>query len=873
VLGTKLSHVCGYGTNKCTNINKPGDHAICIWLFEFAYIGACSAGVAQTGTMAFGNSKARSALQDATRMMQTIPGKGLSAQRLILDAAQRRARHAASLVAKADDRSGSKLWADATLLSAECSFMLGDFDSAIATMMASASAYLKLAHRDKDADLANATYELSRFYSRLGDGKRAGVFAAETYKRSPRKERDLQRLIWCQAAIIAAGDRVVVAELLSELTAIQVREPEASMFLMLEHVSGYRRHSLGDLVAANERIAAGVSAESSVLFGLAVANELRNAGQLPQARGVLEALLERLDAEAAPPWTQARVRQVVADLLLRELRYREALDAALASWVVLDEGRYRTGSSRLRRTIQDSYALARRTAMSAAASLHDWALLSELIESARLQAGSDIEGSLAEFDVAADGHHVAHARGATRRPTRTIHIDELPAPLNLIYEDLTDGRTDLGPPADISVAGNTVLASSRERHLGNALHMTSKRTTLPLETYVSATAVGHAVWWSTWYERGLLFWTLWLPGGSVEGGQIDLETDHDLRWALTACCEGNGMRPPWPISGLRAFDLNEALLHCGSPSELELTRALGHLMPAQLSAAAQGKSAFRHRPRLLISPAPELSCVPWPILPIGPQAESRMRLIEFYELQFIPSLASIAAAPPAAAQQQETVPFTMSCDYFEPDNFPAPPQKSAFRFGTARQRATDPGIALATPEAVATFLRHLDPGSPGLTVFRTHFVSVGGDPTASGFQLDNGRLEVGWLLPRDVKAGRTVLGMTTRVLLSCCSTSAAQERYGGESLGLVAACISCGARMIIATSVNIPHTSFTNRFDERLTEMMLGSASHVRGLRDLQCQMLREWRGNGGRNIGSAGGDINDPLPIVWAYYQACGLG
>jgi hypothetical protein len=295
-------------------------------------------------------------------------------------------------------------------------------------------------------------------------------------------------------------------------------------------------------------------------------------------------------------------------------------------------------------------------------------------------------------------------------------------------------------------------------------------------------------------------------------------------------------------------------------------------MPAQLSTAASANPARRQASRLLISPAPDLSCVPWPILPIGGPANSTVRLIELYELQFVPSLASIAAAPPAPAQQQATVPFTMCCDYFEPDNFPAPPKKAAVRFGTARQHAIDPDTALATPETVATFLRHLDPGSPGLTVFRTHFASVGGDPTASGFQLESGRLEVGWFLPRDVKADRTVLGMTSRVLLSCCSTSAAQERYGGESLGLVAACIGCGARMIIATSVNIPHTSFTNRFDQHLTEMLLGSPTHVRGLRDLQCQMLHEWRENSGRSIESASGDIDNPLPIVWAYYQACGL-
>ena len=107
----------------------------------------------------------------------------------------------------------------------------------------------------------------------------------------------------------------------------------------------------------------------------------------------------------------------------------------------------------------------------------------------------------------------------------------------------------------------------------------------------------------------------------------------------------------------------------------------------------------------------------------------------------------------------------MSCDYFEPDNFPTPPRSAKARFGTARQCASHPDISLATPEAVASFLRGVNPGASGLTVFRTHFTSVGGDPTASGFELEGGTLEVGWLLPRDPLAGRTILGMTSRVLL------------------------------------------------------------------------------------------------------------
>ena len=78
--------------------------------------------------------------------------------------------------------------------------------------------------------------------------------------------------------------------------------------------------------------------------------------------------------------------------------------------------------------------------------------------------------------------------------------------------------------------------------------------------------------------------------------------------------------------------------------------------------------------------------------------------------------------------------------------------------------------------------------------------------------------------------------------------------------------------MIVATSVNIPHTSFTNEFDLTLIEMMLECQSSVSALHELQCQMLRNWQRRSSSGIHDSGGDICDPLPIVWAYYQTYGI-
>ena len=734
-------------------------------------------------------------------------------------------------------------------------------------MLASAATYLEIARGRKSADLANATYEISRAYSRLGDSKRAALFAAETFLRTPSQDRDIQRLVWCLAAMIAAGDRVAVVGALADLPTHQLSGASGSMLLILEHASGYRRHPLTKILAANERLAS-VPAESAVLFRLTVAAELRAIGRQREAREVLEDLLKQLGAEAAPAWTIARIRQVVADILVSERCYRDGLREALSSWVVLDEFRYRTGAPRLRRTIHDSYALARRAAMTAAAELKDWALLSELIEAARLQSASDIEGSLDEFDAAIAGR--APTKRAPRSGTRTIDIDQLPTLYSYIYGDLTNSRTDLGIAADVTVAGRSMIALTRQEIASQAPYMAANRKFLALESCLAKVCDGDPLWWSTWHERGFIFWTLFRRAGPTEGGYIDLNDDPDLRDALTICCDGNRLPVPWPGSSPPSQDLLEVLQICDSPEELDLTRRLGRLLPAQIFQPAEPDQGAA--PRLLISSAPDLACVPWPILPLAGVPDTPVRLIERYELQFVPSLATIAdVVPGLTAEAAKRIPFAMSCDYLVPDALPALPRSAEVRFGTAEQHTGNGDILLATPEAVASYLRSLKPGTPGLTAFRTHFNSVGGDPTASGFELNGGTLEVGWLLPRDPQAGRTILGMTSRVLLSCCSTSAAQERHGGESLGLVAACLHAGARMIIATSVDILHTSFTNAFDELLTKMMLESQSHVRGLHALQTQMLHDWRGRKGMGLKTGDSDIHDPLPIVWAYYQACG--
>jgi hypothetical protein len=86
--------------------------------------------------------------------------------------------------------------------------------------------------------------------------------------------------------------------------------------------------------------------------------------------------------------------------------------------------------------------------------------------------------------------------------------------------------------------------------------------------------------------------------------------------------------------------------------------------------------------------------------------------------------------------------------------------------------------------------------------------------------------------------------------------------------------IRAGASQIIATSVQIRQSHFTNALDDMLVELSISGQPVHSGLRALQTRLLDEWR-----VVSLRGGTEPDdgwlfdsaPLPDVWANFQSFG--
>jgi len=372
-------------------------------------------------------------------------------------------------------------------------------------------------------------------------------------------------------------------------------------------------------------------------------------------------------------------------------------------------------------------------------------------------------------------------------------------------------------------------------------------------------------WLSYWLEKEVLFWALAFDGVPIDGGEIRLSDDVALRESLTIVTVANRLQTRWRVDPTLDVNLDHRLARADSFDEITLTAPLAALIPPALRTTSETPR------RLILSPAPELAGIPWPIIPVDPEVQPTRRLIEEFELHFAPSLASLADVPPREQLQPAAqIPFLFSCDFYPDDPSPIAARGARVRFGPSSRIATESEVQPATSEGLLRTLAEIRPGAYGLGYFRTHFQWQEFAPTESGFVLEDDLLPSGWLFVAD--AGRPLAGLPSRLILSCCSTTGLRGRFGGESLGLVAASMWCGAREIIATSIDVRQTAFTNALDEMLIKMALTSACHIGGLRALQLRLLNEWRRYSALGIADDDGGDWSPSPAIWAYYQACGL-
>jgi hypothetical protein len=89
---------------------------------------------------------------------------------------------------------------------------------------------------------------------------------------------------------------------------------------------------------------------------------------------------------------------------------------------------------------------------------------------------------------------------------------------------------------------------------------------------------------------------------------------------------------------------------------------------------------------------------------------------------------------------------------------------------------------------------------------------------------------------------------------------------------MAAMCLKAGARRVIATSVPIDQTPFTDALDEMLIDLGITADDQFRALRSLHLRLLEDWRLTSARGSASSDDAGHGPTPHIWAHYQALGL-
>jgi len=732
------------------------------------------------------------------------------------------------------------LLAEAYELSGSVEVIQDDLELGIGALVASAFFYDQArAGVASQRGAARVARRMASVYAGLGLHERAAHFALQHMRELPDGDRETLATGYTATMFAAAGANRNVLEFLARTEPIGYPEPIASLLLILSQRAGTSDCTTECLVEAVREVRF-LPADLRLQVTLFAANTLL-ARDPAVAVEVLSGLRNDLRLD---PIIDARVAQALGTACARAGNADAALGHHLLAWTRYDDLRYRVGSLPLRQAVDVQMARCRAGALAAAAHRRDFRLLLELIEASRLQATVGISGSGADLDETL--RTVRHQERPKPPHTRKVEPEMMPEAYQETADELLEARFDVSERTNVYVGRISRLAETRAADGGP-----DDWNRLDVEAVIGRHARPTDLWWSTWYERGTLYWVLSRDGALAGGGAIFVTGDEPLCVALSLVSLRSRVDPPWPVPDrVAGIDVERYLTVADDPDERELATALSRVLPvALLRPGDPGR-------RLYLSVAPELTPVPWPIIaldrpsPAGPAT----RLIERFELRFLPSLAVLDRVTPAVSSGAgPELPFLLSCDYF-PAAVSRPPVRKAQMTLTAHE---------ATTVNVLRFLRALPPGTDGLAFFRAHYEWVDADPGSSGIVLADEILFSGMLAVRDEATGRILLPLPSTVVMSCCSTSGNRERNGGESLGLAPIAMLAGARRLIVTAVEVRHTAFTVAFDDMLIDLALRRTDHFAELRALQLRLLDDWR---------RGNQSPPPTPEIWAPYQAFGV-
>lgn len=775
---------------------------------------------------------------------------------VVRSAANDRARQAMGMLRPVRSRSGRLLAAEAEEFRSSTDLADGDLELGIGGMIAAASSYVEIGSGDDSRrGLARVARTLAATYSCVGMRDRAAQFALEYLKTIPGSDRDSFAMAYAVSALAASGRPEQLTVFARNNAPTEYPEPVSSILRILAQRAG-QQDCISQELAGAARMLAYVPSDLRLQCTLFAANGLIRQGEAALAVDVLSQLRAGLAADLL---TDARVVQAIGAAAARAGDTAASLQHFLLAWTRYDDLRYRVGSMSIRHALDAELVRSRSGALAAAAGRADWRQLLELIESCRLQATFSMPGSAAELDQVLATRVYEKASSTAER---TVNVDRLPEAFQAAADDLLGARADVAGQFDIYVGGVSSLAEARA-----ADGVTETRPRLDAERVMRRHSRPEDLWWSNWCENGVLYWVLTRDGAPVDAGAVSLVGNEDLCQALSVVSLRYNIDPSWPVPAAVAdVDLTHYLAVADTFEELQLTGALARVLPPALRTPGDQSR------RLFFSNAAELAPIPWPILPLNVEASPATRLVEHFELHFLPSLSVLDRVNSETGADINTeLPFLLACDYFPTPDGPSPlPARRAQTILAARERCDGTaGLTEATAMNVLRFLRALPRGSEGVAFFRAHYEWADSDPGSSGIVLADEALPSGLLGARDPATGQTILNFPSTVVMSCCSTSGSRERNGGETLGLAPLAMMAGARRLIVTSVEIRHTPFTVALDDMLIDLAVRPGDHFAALRTLQLRLLDQWRRYSLRDTPALR-DVT-PTPDIWAHYQAFG--
>lgn len=604
-----------------------------------------------------------------------------------------------------------------------------------------------------------------------------------------------------------------------------------------------------------DALAAGIIWKFGTLVGALtldrVAAALAASGHSHEALVHARTGLDRLPEGPGLAWLRASLLQTCA-LAVEASAPDEALRYATAAWDESETQRYGNCDQLLREAVWTRYLPARSLALRTAVRLADPMLVAALLERDRLQAS--VVTTL-EYDQPQD---------STGFTDPEISITSAP----------TNAEATLAAPPKSDSSAPQAFFTAMD-HAMNAMRLEPPERRAP-ETGQAPLAAS-APWWFGLSRYGsTVYWTLLREGSSVSCGSIDLLKDPGLDELLLDFEEAVGGYS-LTLGGtyrdrFRTFDANYHLAEWGTAEERIATSTLGRLIPEALRVELLIASSSNPI-RLVIAAGSGFSGIPWPIIQVGKPDQDGFRLVERAQIRHWISERVDDTRRQSADPDDSSLPLLVAIDDPLGDLVGASEflAANARRYFGARAEPIDDAktaIRVALHDEVHKEHR-------GLFYYRGH-ASSDGNAASSALDVpnavqsddeDDNVIRAGEFFGR-FEDDHPLFPLPSRVVLSCCS-SATTSLFGGEAIGLAAACIlGGGAKEVIATGCDVDDTPFTTAFDDILASVMVDPRPHDELLRGLQIRMYDEWRLFSVRG-GIDTDNVNFPHPMVWAMYLA----